>query len=505
MDSWPESYLDVGAARRLLAARSAGDAEGFYALLDERWLELWYAFEPTDLRRLIMEHPPPGPVGPSAALLVRLAGADVAVQVVPRLPRSSDDARTRLKVAAHDAGQLRLKGRPGEALELIQGASGDLPRVTGGFVDASDGLNVFFGLHAGSTALLAGDLATARAHFMRSAVPSRSGRFPFAPRDVAAKTALTHAVAGDMGEARQWLRSARSHGRTASWVEALIDDSLWLVEYLLAIESLDLERAEQMRLEKPSPLAHVEFWGVALQAQVHHLMLTGRRASAVQVCDAVGLAGLPHPGSDTWQATILAEARVMCRAVGEPVPQEVRGTPLATLAHRVDEFAGGRFDVVAAHVEVERLDLHRDVRPALALRLLRAQALKELGRLDESRGLLEETLEQVLARGLLSLLGFVTPAALELVEDEPAGRGAREALAGRVLPRMKAPASLRSPLTPAEVQAVGLLAQGLSRAEIADQLFLSINTVKSQLATAYRKLGVRTRAEAVAKVRQLGL
>jgi len=38
---------------------------------------------------------------------------------------------------------------------------------------------------------------------------------------------------------------------------------------------------------------------------------------------------------------------------------------------------------------------------------------------------------------------------------------------------------------------------GLSNAEIGRELFLSLNTVKSYIRSAYRKIGVRTRSQAV--------
>jgi LuxR family maltose regulon positive regulatory protein len=45
----------------------------------------------------------------------------------------------------------------------------------------------------------------------------------------------------------------------------------------------------------------------------------------------------------------------------------------------------------------------------------------------------------------------------------------------------------------------------LSIAEIASELYLSINTVKSHLKSINRKLGVSRRREAVRRARQLGL
>ena len=53
-------------------------------------------------------------------------------------------------------------------------------------------------------------------------------------------------------------------------------------------------------------------------------------------------------------------------------------------------------------------------------------------------------------------------------------------------------------LTPREQDIVSRIAQGMSNAEIAQELFLSINSVKTYVRTAYRKIGVTTRAQAVA-------
>jgi DNA-binding NarL/FixJ family response regulator len=45
-------------------------------------------------------------------------------------------------------------------------------------------------------------------------------------------------------------------------------------------------------------------------------------------------------------------------------------------------------------------------------------------------------------------------------------------------------------LSPREAEILAYLVQGLTRQEIADGLFVSINTVKTQLASVYRKIGV---------------
>jgi len=54
-----------------------------------------------------------------------------------------------------------------------------------------------------------------------------------------------------------------------------------------------------------------------------------------------------------------------------------------------------------------------------------------------------------------------------------------------------------APLSPREIEVLGLLSRGLSNKEIADQMRLSIETVRSYLKTIYEKLHVHCRTEAV--------
>jgi DNA-binding NarL/FixJ family response regulator len=53
-------------------------------------------------------------------------------------------------------------------------------------------------------------------------------------------------------------------------------------------------------------------------------------------------------------------------------------------------------------------------------------------------------------------------------------------------------------LTAREAEVLALITQGLSNQEIADRSYLSINSVKTYIRTAYRKIGVTRRAQAVA-------
>jgi LuxR family transcriptional regulator, maltose regulon positive regulatory protein len=62
-----------------------------------------------------------------------------------------------------------------------------------------------------------------------------------------------------------------------------------------------------------------------------------------------------------------------------------------------------------------------------------------------------------------------------------------------------------SSLTAAELRVLPMLGTHMSGPEIAGELFISPHTVKSHQLSLYRKLGVSTRSQAVARARELGL
>lgn len=84
--------------------------------------------------------------------------------------------------------------------------------------------------------------------------------------------------------------------------------------------------------------------------------------------------------------------------------------------------------------------------------------------------------------------GWIEPAASRV-------RGLARELAGEAEP----------PLTPRELEVLGLAARGLSNPQIARELRISPQTVKSHLHSIYTSLGVRTRHAAVANALRLGM
>ncbi len=145
--------------------------------------------------------------------------------------------------------------------------------------------------------------------------------------------------------------------------------------------------------------------------------------------------------------------------------------------------------------------------------LIAAVAQRRLGSSDEAGSLLEQALALAEPDGAYRafLDGGAAVRSAMTVLIPPTSRHA--GFAGRILerfdaqaPRPAGPADAVSvPLTDSERAVLRFLPSHMTNEEISQALFLSINTVKTHLRSAYRKLGVSSRREAIARGRRLGL
>ncbi len=202
------------------------------------------------------------------------------------------------------------------------------------------------------------------------------------------------------------------------------------------------------------------------------------------------------------------------------------GHALAALSPEQRERAGMRIALAALELDrdapeqaVEALAPVIDgSAPALYERWARAEALlldaAARDRLGD-RGAGEQSLEQALdlaePEGLI--LPFLLWPSRELLEHHPKHRTAHatlirailDTLAGRAGPERRAAAPLRDELSEAELRVVRYLPSNLTASEIASELVVSTNTVRTHMRHIYAKLDAHTRSEAVARARELGL
>jgi len=88
---------------------------------------------------------------------------------------------------------------------------------------------------------------------------------------------------------------------------------------------------------------------------------------------------------------------------------------------------------------------------------------------------------------------------------EPAAEQSAVAALGRLAQRAREGSEVEAALTPREHEILTLVSQGLMTRQIGGRLGISPRTVETHVSKLYRKLGVRTRVQAVARAAHLGL
>ena len=141
--------------------------------------------------------------------------------------------------------------------------------------------------------------------------------------------------------------------------------------------------------------------------------------------------------------------------------------------------------------------------------LLEAIARDALGDAGVARRALERALDLAKPEGLL--FPFLLDPAPGLLDRHRRLGTAHAALISQILAQgvsggLGGPAPrLTEPLSESEIRVLRYLPTKLSAPEIADQLYLSVNTVKTHMRHVYDKLGAHRRHEAVEQARALGL
>lgn len=132
---------------------------------------------------------------------------------------------------------------------------------------------------------------------------------------------------------------------------------------------------------------------------------------------------------------------------------------------------------------------------------------------DRALDLLEQALARAQPQGYRQPLLSVGPSLRELLKRRIRAGTNHRALAGEIVELLDGRGEdaagdsrlLLDPLSDREEAVLRYLPTGMSKAEIASELFVSVNTVKTHTKNIYRKLGASTRTEAVRRARHINL
>jgi LuxR family maltose regulon positive regulatory protein len=420
-------------------------------------------------------------------------------------------ARNDLDAAAEEAQRLLALANSPEAIETRVG---------------EETLRTTALIDLGVSELWAGQLKTAERHLEQGLEEARRIGQPWLELQAVSHSALVSLERSEaVGErrAREAIELARAHGwdetasASATAYVALGSVTLWRGQ-LVEAEGW-LERAELVLRRFAEPTTAMLLYGSRGLLE----LARGRLADAMTAQRAYdriqrGLAR-QHMLATSAQAlrlnllVRLGETELVERVLGD-MDEAVRGTTAmrfvqATLRLAHEDSEGAAAALAPIFADASSVE-HR--RWEITVLLMKARVDDAHGDTGASSQALERALDLAEPDGLL--LPFLLDPAPALLERHSRLRSTHAALISEILNLLSGhtPAArpedvepLREPLSESELRVLRYLPTNLRASEIAGELFVSLNTIRTHLRNVYAKLGVHSRADAVKRARQLGL
>ncbi|MER5478217.1 LuxR C-terminal-related transcriptional regulator [Streptomyces sp. NPDC002734] len=436
-----------------------------------------------------------------------------------------DPAAARLSRALLEALAARLSGSPARAEEAARAADALRREVPERLLEEHPELTALLLTHVGSARLWAGRFEDARAA-LTAVVRTPAGPSTALPReDALAHLALLDHLTGWTGRAERRALAALAEEERAGLAGPSGSGLARLVLAAVAVDRHELDRARELLGTADPASGHlgagardpVPAAAKAL-ATARLLLAEGKARAAAEAVEAPVAAVEASPWASGHATVVTAAAHL---AEGRPdaaaaLLDGVSGDqPACVVEAAAVQLAAGRAG--AATGLLDSLRTQGGTGPAVAVRaaLVRARAADAAGDGATARKLVERALldarREQLRRPFLDAGAWIRPLL--------ASGGTRELAAGWLTPgpsaarRGERPSPSASPspdlvaaeLSGRERDVLVRLAGMMSAVEIAADLHVSVNTVKSHLKSVYRKLAVNRRGDAVRRARELGL
>ncbi|MBT2263612.1 LuxR family transcriptional regulator [Rhodococcus erythropolis] len=337
----------------------------------------------------------------------------------------------------------------------------------------------------------------------------------FIARNSAGSAALNWALAGEPRQATHWIELEQKHPAPGGWLEPVVKIAGLTARALTALDTLDFSDARVALTELGVPSDTEELWAFVVYAHCQFALTQGTANSALSLLHNTIEAHSKQYTATSFALPLLQSAEIdlllaldegnkavaLARDIADPAANPWTLASVARLRQRIGQNE-------AAVALCHQFDWSGASYPRAQMESLLVQAVAH-SELGEPRLAAREWSRACSIADQTGLLrSFATIASTDVEKLESMAKSNSRALAEFAkMPRAESfPEFVHIvELTEREQRVLSLLALGMGSAAMADKLYVSVNTIKTQLRTLYKKLDAHNRNEAITKARQLRL
>ncbi|MEV6097239.1 LuxR C-terminal-related transcriptional regulator [Nocardia sp. NPDC051981] len=493
-------------------------------LLEDRWVAL--IADELELLREILQAIPEAlldhhqPIKAGRALFTLLGSNNSGNLIaLPNEPAqlyalgATSTAKDALSLGCVQSLMMRLTGDHTDAVLLTKRLAVLVEGILGSQPQQITGQLPVMRLQWGITYQLGGEFNSAATELHRAYHESKSADIQFAARNAAANMAMNDALVGEPARAQRWLAIAETHPVPDGWLGTAVLTSERVATAIAALDRFDVGTAARALAALGELPSFEELWPFVAYAHAQLALCTGESFTGLSDIQRAET-HYPDSGRSTGIVpSLITAAKIDLRLAmgqGNRARQLIERMPendgwCTIPAARTHLLAGNPSHALALCDRIDWID-HAPTRLVVEALLIAAVAHLALDNSDTARRKWIQASTLIDRTSLLRpLAALPRPAVERLIElTGTAPTGAEQVLTGHVRPLFPEAVPIVE-LSETEMLILTLLSSGASIRQIADNRFVSINTVKTQLRALYQKLGGHTRDQVLVTARSLGL
>lgn len=426
---------------------------------------------------------------------------------------TTDEAKDALSIGCVQSLMLRLAGEHDRAAELTRRLS---HLVRGALETRPDDIGPqlpIMRLQWGITYQLAGAFPESAVELRLAHRGALGQHVDFIARNAAGNSAMNWAVIGEPRRAEEWLELEDAHPDPDGWLEPMVKVGGLVARTLVALDRLDFAGAARYLDEVGEASEREELWPFITYAHCRYALATGQAYTGMAVLQRAiaSHSAVLRPGLAIERVITSLEVELRLalgegnRALAILEAHTIEDPLVVVTAARAHLLTGTPATSLALCRKCDWFS-YPFTRTQLEALLVEAAAHRALGEKAAAARAWAHAVEIVDRTGLLGTLATVPRDLLSALDEAAPFQSSAVAAFLASSTRETYPAAVHHvELTERENAVLAELAQGLSTLEIARKLFVSTNTVKSQLRSLYRKIDAHSREEALEIAYRTGL